>query len=90
MAFGKTKQNFKPYQWVRIGAVGGDPLEGVLGMVLGKSFDDAICDHYIVLLSVKMPYSDNIAITMTEACLEPVDVVCRAMDRLRTSPDGSG
>ena len=65
------KQNFKVNTKVRFVRTGGDALENQTGTILGKSFDDPVCDHYIVMLDIPQP--TRLAVCITEACLEKVD-----------------
>jgi hypothetical protein len=61
------KNNFSLNTPVRFVKTGGDVLENQTGTILGKSFSDPVCDHYIVMLDV--PQKDRLAVTITEACL---------------------
>lgn len=91
MSFGHTRQKFFMGQWVRIGQMPeGSELEGLLGRIIGYSAQTAECDFYIVLLTKKLSYSDVLALTMIETCLEPApDVEYWRMYPDRASSDGS-
>lgn len=68
--FGVLKQNLKVDQRVVIGRTNDKDLDGLVGTILGKSFDN-LYDAYIVLLDE--PYHDQKAINLTEACICPIE-----------------
>ena len=68
--FGRLKQNLSIDQRVVFGRTSDSNMDGKMGTILGKSFDD-ICDIYIVLLDE--PYNGQKAINLTEACICPID-----------------
>ena len=68
--FGRLKQNLAVDRRVVFGRTSNPNLDNQTGTILGKSFDN-ICDIYIVLLDV--PYCGQKAITITEACLSPIE-----------------
>jgi hypothetical protein len=70
-----NKQNFPLNAAVRFHSLnedGDSPLEGATGKILGKSFENVL-DHYMVLLDV--PTETHLAISITEACLKPVEEI---------------
>lgn len=66
--FGRLKQNLPIDQKVIIGRTVSE-LDGMTGIILGKTFDN-VCDCYIVLL--ERPYGGQKAINLTEACICPI------------------
>lgn len=67
--FGVLKQNLDTDQRVVIGRTTDPVLDGMGGVILGKSTDN-VCDTYIVLLD--RPYMGQKAINLTEACICPI------------------
>ncbi len=68
--FGVLKQNLEVDQLVVIGRTGDNDMDGRVGTILGKTFDN-VCDSYIVLLDE--PYCGQKAINLTEACICPIE-----------------
>jgi len=89
MAFGNLKQILFVGQWVRIGNTCSE-LDGMLGRIAGTQRETAQCDFYIVLLSKKLSYKDDVAIVLVESCLEAADgPVSGQLDTVRASALGS-
>lgn len=64
------KKNFAVDDMVVMRGFGGDALlEGATGTILGKSFEHAETDFYIVLLDEPLPKAK--AICMIESCIYP-------------------
>lgn len=70
LVFGCLKQNLNVDQRVAIGRTSDPEMDRLTGKIVGKS-GDHICDTYIVLLDA--PYNGQKAVSVTEACLCPID-----------------
>ena len=70
MAFCQINQNFPIGTRVRIGNTTQATLDGVTGIIGGIAAEH-ICSSYIVILDQPLSYNGWLAISITEACLEP-------------------
>lgn len=68
--FGVMKQMLNVDDNVIIGRTASE-LDGICGVILGKSFEHPEADVYIVLLD--KPYNGQKAVILTEACLAKLE-----------------